>query len=123
MLVGSGGAGAQGLPGTTYLFFDFGRPVLSRDAETALDDLVSALETMPQAAVVIAGYSDRAGSAAANMTISGKRAEAVRGYLRTKGVANARVRIVTYGESNLLIQTEDGVREAQNRRVEIRLVN
>ena len=48
-----------------------------------------------------------------------ERAEAVAAYLAARGVPRAAMTIVSHGEARPLIATEDGVREPQNRRVEI----
>jgi outer membrane protein OmpA-like peptidoglycan-associated protein len=48
-----------------------------------------------------------------------KRAEAVHAYLVSRGVPSAAMTVTSYGESRPLIVTADGVREPQNRRVEV----
>ena len=103
------------------IFFDFGRPVLSRDAEASLEEVVAAVKAAPNATIEVRGYSDSAGSRRANFSVSLLRAEAVRSFL-TKHLSGPRIIVSAHGEDGLLIPTADGVREPQNRRVEIRLV-
>lgn len=113
------GAGAVG---QHYIFFDFGRPVLTRDGEAVLEQVAKVAAEKPQLSIRVAGYSDAAGPARANAAVSRRRAEVVRAELERLGVAGEKIRLSFHGESNLLIPTADGVREAQNRRVEIRIV-
>jgi len=69
--------------------------------------------------VEIAGHADRSGPDAVNLAASRRRAAAVKTYLAAHGVAAAAISVSAYGETRPIIVTEDGVREAQNRRVEI----
>ena len=70
--------------------------------------------------MTIDGHSDRSGASAANLASSRRRAEFVRDYLAARGIPGGAMTIRAYGESWPIIATEDGVREVQNRRVEIR---
>jgi outer membrane protein OmpA-like peptidoglycan-associated protein len=72
-----------------------------------------------QTAVAIAGHTDTSGSAAYNMGLSIRRADAVKAYMAGKGIADSAMVTKGFGETNLLVQTADGVREPQNRRAEI----
>jgi outer membrane protein OmpA-like peptidoglycan-associated protein len=67
----------------------------------------------------IEGHTDRSGTATVNKRSALRRAEQVRDYLVAKGVTARAVSIVAHGEARPLIPTEDGVREVQNRRVEV----
>lgn len=81
------------LTSTKSVFFAFGKSTLTADGKKALDALAADI-TAKGAAVAnvrVAGYADRIGSAAANEKLSKKRADAVRKYLVSKGVANAQV--------------------------------
>lgn len=115
----SAAAAAQGPPGVTYLFFDWGKSELSGDSRQALDMVAAAYAEAPRP-LLIDGHSDRSGPAPANLSGSRRRAEIVRDYLAAKGVPPGALRVRAFGESRSIVPTEDGVREAQNRRVEIR---
>lgn len=71
----------------------------------------------------IAGHTDSRGTVAYNMRFSLRRAEAVREYLVSKGIAAARLVVKAYGESQPVAddQTEDG--RFKNRRVELQPLN
>jgi Cu-Zn family superoxide dismutase len=102
------------------LFFDWGKPELTRDAEATLAEVVAAYRSVGPSRIEIAGHTDRSGSDAVNLAASRRRAEAVKAYLVAEGIPAAVLRVSAYGERNPIVPTEDGVREAQNRRVEIR---
>jgi OOP family OmpA-OmpF porin len=101
------------------LFFDWGKPEITRDGETILAEVASAYQQQHPAHVTIAGHTDRSGTAGVNIAASRKRAEAVKAYLAAHGVPANAMSVAAYGESRPIVATEDGVREVQNRRVEI----
>ena len=102
----------------TRIFFDWGKPELTSDSKTTLDGLASHFSGTR---LLLAGHSDRSGPAPGNIVSARRRAEAARDYLVSKGVPLGAMRIVSFGENRPLVPTEDGVREVQNRRVEITL--
>ena len=101
------------------VFFPWGKPEIDRDAAAILDRVVAAIGNNPAVRIRIDGHSDRSGPAASNRRTSLQRANAVRAYLAQRGVAASAMATVGHGEDQPIIATEDGVREPQNRRVEI----
>ncbi|MCB2084425.1 MAG: OmpA family protein, partial [Sphingomonadaceae bacterium] len=71
------------------------------------------------AAVMLAGHADASGSKTYNVGLSERRNESVRAYLNSRGIPDARISSEAFGESQLRVPTDDGVRELQNRRVEV----
>ncbi len=69
--------------------------------------------------VTATGHTDTTGTEAYNMALSLRRANTVKDALVKLGVPAAAITTVGRGEAGLLVQTGDGVREPQNRRVEI----
>ncbi|MFN5824392.1 MAG: OmpA family protein, partial [Sphingomonadales bacterium] len=59
------------------------------------------------------------GSDRYNVGLSQRRNATVRAYLESKGVPGGVIATEAFGESKPLVDTADGVREAQNRRVEV----
>lgn len=106
------------LPGPFTVFFDWDSSAISPDAVSVLDSTVASTAGCGSATIRVAGYADRSGSDGYNMGLSSRRAEAVRSYLVSQGVT-AQVTTQAFGESNPRVPTADGVRELQNRRVEI----
>ena len=105
--------------GAILVFFDWGKSEVSRDSAATLDAFAAAHSANPSP-VHITGHSDRSGPAAANRRSSLERARIVADYLAAKGVTRGMITVAGKGEDEPLIATEDGVREVQNRRVEIR---
>lgn len=104
------------------VFFDWSKPELTRDARSTLDEVVVAYQRLKPSRVVVAGHTDRSGPVGVNLAESRRRAIAVKSYLTAQGVSASAVTVSAFGESQPIVATEDGVREAQNRRVEISLV-
>ena len=102
------------------IFFGWGGPEIDRDAAATLDEIVGNFAKEPGATLRIDGHSDRSGPAGPNRRTSLQRAEAVRAYLAAKGVPASAMTTAGHGEEQPIIATADGVREPQNRRVEIR---
>lgn len=109
-------------PEVFRLFFDWSKPELTRDAQATLEDVVAAYQAERPRRVEVAGHSDRSGPAGVNVAASRRRAEAVESYLVARGIPASVIAVSAFGESRPIIATEDGVREAQNRRVEIRFI-
>ena len=111
--------GAQSASAPTYVFFDWGKGELSTDATAILDGVAAHYLATPEL-LLIDGHSDRSGPAGANLIASRKRANIARDYLAAHGIPVSAMRVRAYGEAAPIIATADGVREVQNRRVEIR---
>jgi hypothetical protein len=74
---------------------------------------------MQGARITATGHTDTSGTPQYNMALSLRRANTVKAELVRQGVPAAAISTVGVGEAGLLVQTGDGVREPQNRRVEI----
>ncbi len=110
------------LPGG--VLFPSGGYQLSAAAKTALDKVATALtENAENRAVTIEGYTDSRGEEDRNIELSQRRAESVRTYLVSKGVASANVAAVGKGEQAPIADNESSEGRATNRRVEIVVAN
>jgi OOP family OmpA-OmpF porin len=78
--------------------FDFDRYVIRPDARSKLDDLVGKLRNVNLEVVIAVGHADRLGSDAYNMKLSVRRADSVKAYLVSKGVAASRIYTEGKGE-------------------------
>jgi len=107
------------VPGPFIIFFDFDKSNITPEAASILDNAAQAYATTGQAQVMLAGHADKSGSDDYNVALSQRRAEAAKAYLAGKGVPEASISTEAFGESRPLVETADGVREPQNRRVEI----
>lgn len=106
--------------GKAYMvFFDFDRSNITPTAATTIKQVAAQAKAGQSARVGVTGHADRSGSDAYNMALSLRRANAVKDQLVREGIPAAAIAVVGRGESQPLVQTPDGVREPQNRRVEI----
>jgi len=120
LAVAATAAGAQAEPGEPFrIFFNWAKPELTSDAKATLAEVVNAYRQQQPARLLIIGHTDRSGPAVANLRTSKQRAEAVRDYLASQGLPAAVLATAGRGEAQAIVPTKDGVREAQNRRVEI----
>ncbi len=104
----------------TYLvFFDWDRADLSARARQIVAQAAQASTQTQTTRLEVNGYTDLSGTAAYNRKLSLRRAETVESELVKDGVARGDIHIHGFGETDPLVQTAQGVREPQNRRVEI----
>jgi OmpA-OmpF porin, OOP family len=101
------------------VFFDWGKPDIGSDAARELDAVAADFRAAPAQRLTVSGHSDRSGSAAGNRRSATRRAAAVAAYLAQRGVPPSAIQLASFGEERPLVPTADGVREPQNRRVEI----
>ncbi len=105
--------------GPYIVFFDWDQSNLRPDAASVLDNAVAQYSNCGTAKVMLAGHADKSGSAKYNVGLSERRNTTVRSYLESKGVAGGAIATEAFGETAPLVQTADGEREPQNRRVEV----
>jgi outer membrane protein OmpA-like peptidoglycan-associated protein len=107
-------------PSRTYLvFFDWDRADLTTRARQIVAEAAQASTHVQVTRIEVNGYTDLSGTAAYNQRLSVRRAQSVEAELVHDGVPPGEISIHGYGESNPLVPTAKGVREPQNRRVEI----
>lgn len=103
------------------LFFDTGGTRLAAQSQRDLDALLGDALARPGADLVITGYTDTRGAAAANDALSLARAQSVRQMLIQRGFAQERLEAAGRGERELAVPTADEVDEPRNRRVVVDL--
>lgn len=102
--------------------FDTDSYVIKPEFRATLDRIAETVARYNQTYVDIYGHTDSSGSDAYNMTLSRNRAEAVAGYLTTRGVARARIGTQGFGKTQPIASNDTAAGKQQNRRVEIKLV-
>jgi len=106
-------------PPSFMVFFDWDRSNLSQQALATIRQAADAFKQKGNARITATGHTDTSGPEAYNMALSLRRANAVKDALVREGVPAQAITVIGRGEQGLLVQTGDGVREPQNRRVEI----
>ncbi|OJW25877.1 MAG: flagellar motor protein MotB [Sphingopyxis sp. 65-8] len=107
-------------PGPYIVYFDWDQSAITPEAAATLDNAISAYNRgCSGQQVMLAGHADRSGSAKYNVGLSQRRADAVKSYMTARGVADGSITTQAFGETRPAVATADGVRNDQNRRVEI----
>ncbi|MFM9851266.1 MAG: OmpA family protein [Sphingomonadaceae bacterium] len=106
-------------PGPYIVFFEWDKSDITTDAGSILDNAVSAYANCGQAQVMLAGHADKSGTPKYNAGLSERRNASVRAYLSGRGIPDGVISTQAFGEGAPKVETADGVRELQNRRVEI----
>jgi outer membrane protein OmpA-like peptidoglycan-associated protein len=110
----------EAAPARTYLvFFDWDRADLTTRARQIVAEAASASAHVQTTRIEVNGYTDLSGSADYNKRLSVRRGESVAAELVRDGVPRDEIAVMGYGEASPLVPTAKGVREPQNRRVEI----
>ena len=108
-------------PGPYIVYFDWDQSNITPEAASTLDNAISAYNRGCSGTQVwLAGHADRSGSAKYNVGLSERRNTAVRSYLTARGISDGSISAEAFGESRPAVATADGVRNDQNRRVEIK---
>jgi outer membrane protein OmpA-like peptidoglycan-associated protein len=101
------------------VFFDWDKADLNNSSQPTIDEIAKTINSGRPATIRLAGHADKSGPDPYNMSLSEKRVQTVMNALSQKGIRKDQVRVEYFGESRPLVPTADGVREAQNRRVEV----
>ena len=102
------------------VLFASGKSELLPSAQSKLNDIATALtEQDPESTMVVEGHTDSQGAAEFNQQLSQRRAEAVRAYLVSRGIASDRITAEGHGLSRPVADNTSAEGRANNRRVEI----
>ncbi len=107
-------------PARSYLvFFDWDKADLTARAQQIIAEAAQASTRVASTRIAVAGHADRSGTPSYNQALSLRRANNVAAELVRLGVPRTAISITAYGDTRPLVPTAAGVREPQNRRVEI----
>ena len=98
-------------------YFDFDKSTLKAEGKAKLDELADKLGQVNVETIVATGHTDSVGADAYNQALSVRRANAVKAYLVSKGVAAERVLVEGKGEAQPVASNATKAGRAQNRRV------
>lgn len=92
------------------VYFAFDDATVENEDEAVLDRFGAvAQKYYPEALITVEGFTDAAGTAEYNLSLGQRRAEAVANYLvASAGIAQSRIRAVSYGENTQRLVTPDG---------------
>jgi len=95
---------------------------LLSSANSVLNDVSETLLKYPEITFEIAGHTDSDGAAEYNLGLSTRRAQTVYDYLAGKGVAENRMSVQGYGESQPIADNTSAAGKAENRRVVLSVI-
>jgi outer membrane protein OmpA-like peptidoglycan-associated protein len=104
----------------SYLvFFDWDRADLGDRSRQIIAEAAAASTKVASTRIEVAGHADKSGTPAYNQSLGRRRADVVAAELVRQGVPQAAISVTSFGDTRPLVATAAGVREPQNRRVEI----
>jgi outer membrane immunogenic protein len=106
-------------PKVFIVFFDWDRDTITPEGQQIIQQASDAYKAGAPVQIQITGYTDRSGSAGYNQRLSERRANNVARAMAALGVPKEQMVVSGRGENDNRVPTADGVREPQNRRVEI----
>ena len=98
------------------VLFQVDQSTLTAEAMAVLDAQAGWLQTNADYLAVVEGHADEQGTREYNVALGARRANAVREYLISKGVAGTRLRTVSYGKERPIAICSEESCYAQNRR-------
>ena len=101
------------------MFFDWDKATLTDRARQIVKEAADNSTQVQYTRIEVNGYTDTSGTPQYNQGLSVRRARRSPAELVKDGVPSNAIRIQGFGETHLLVPTGPGVREPQNRRVEI----
>jgi OOP family OmpA-OmpF porin len=106
-------------PQVFIVFFDWDRDTVTPEGMQIIHQAADAYKSGAPVQIHVTGYTDRSGSPAYNQRLSQRRANNVAKAMASLGVAPSQMIVSGRGENDNRVPTAPGVREPQNRRVEI----
>ena len=106
-------------PKVFLVFFDWDKYNITAEGQQIIQVAAQQYKAGGSVRLQVTGYTDTSGSPSYNQRLSERRANAVANALAALGVARSDMAVIGRGENDLRVPTPDGVREPQNRRVEI----
>ncbi|MCE9523305.1 MAG: OmpA family protein, partial [Alphaproteobacteria bacterium] len=103
------------------VYFGFNKCSITAEADNVLSEAAAATRQLGSVTVKIVGHTDTVGSKGANQILSECRAESAKSNLIAKGVPGNTIYASGRGETQLFVDTANGVKEPQNRRATVDL--
>ena len=108
---------------TAPIYFEYDSDALGEAARSALDQKLAILQANTGIRLRIAGHADERGSDEYNLALGQRRAAAAKRYLTQRGIPEAQIEIVSFGEERPAASGSDEAAMAQNRRDEFEITS
>lgn len=101
------------------LYFKSGSNELTEESKDKLPQILQEIKKRMPCDVNVIGHADTMGSKEYNIKLSLQRAQSVKEWIESQNLEKIQLKVESYGENDLLINTADNVSEEKNRRVEL----
>lgn len=108
------------MPGN--IIYATGNAAINDNFYEVLNSVALVLKEYDKTIVAIAGHTDNVGSSSSNQSLSQQRAQSVASYLKTRGIVDARIDVIGFGETQPVADNNTAAGRELNRRVELTLV-
>ena len=108
--------------GNRIIEFESGKATLAESGKAILDQMSVALLALKNKKVEVIGHTDNAGSRAGNLSLSQARAEAVKSYVASRGVAPDAIAVLGEGPDRPVADNRSPEGRARNRRIEFKVL-
>ena len=108
--------------GNRIIEFESGKATLADSGKAILDQMSVALLVLKNKKVEVIGHTDNAGSRAGNLSLSQARAEAVKSYVASRGVALDAIAVSGEGPDRPVADNRSPEGRARNRRIEFKVI-
>jgi formylglycine-generating enzyme len=102
------------------IYFDIGKSIVKPEGYPVIDQIASYMKDSPNVRLEIEGHTDNTGNAEANLTLSQKRADAIKAELVKRGIDPSRIVTKGFGATVPVADNKTAAGRTQNRRVTIK---
>ena len=103
---------------SSMIHFDFDKSNLRPDAQAILREKAAYLQANPREKVIIEGHCDERGTTEYNLALGDRRANSAKAFLVNLGIADSRLKTISYGEERPLDSASNEAAWAKNRRAQ-----
>jgi outer membrane protein OmpA-like peptidoglycan-associated protein len=105
------------------VYFDLDKSIVKEEFHPRLNKAIAYAKKYPKAEILLEGHTDKRAANDYNQALSDRRTKAVKAYITNGGIASSRFKTIGYGETrpNSLNDSESGM--AENRRVDVLIMN
>ncbi|MFN5912459.1 MAG: OmpA family protein, partial [Bacteroidota bacterium] len=100
------------------IFFEFDSDKIKENSAADLDIALGLLQELPELTIEISGHTSSEGNEGHNMTLSQKRADAVKNWLVSKGISADRMTTIGMGSTENIAENDTEENREKNRRIE-----
>ena len=111
----AGSKGDFAIKATDRVFFDYDKYNLDADDQQALASQVAWLKQFPSTRVEVQGHADERGTRDYNIALGERRAQSVKSFLISQGIADSRIQTISFGKDKPFDQGHDEAAMARNR--------